>query len=67
MHTRYAIVRFYQSAEIRRRIIAKGLTLDAAQAHCENPDASSSTCTTAVGNRRTREIGSWFDGYTENY
>ena len=67
MHTRYAIIRFYQSAGIRKRIINKGLTLEAAQAHCDNPDTSSSTCTTAVGNRRTRNIGPWFDGYTKNY
>lgn len=63
----YAIVRHYQSAGIRRRIIATGLTLEEAQAHCRDPDTSSSTCTSAVGRRRTRNLGPWFDGYTDRW
>ena len=42
-----------------------GLTLDEAQAHCADPETSSSTCTLPAGVRRTAQHGPWFDGYTE--
>lgn len=59
----YRIVRFYREAGIRRRVIADRLTLEEAQAHCNDPETSSSTATNAVARRRTRTIGAWFDGY----
>lgn len=59
----YNIVRFYLHG--RSRVVKRGLTLKQAQAHCSDPETSSSTCTKASGKRRTRERGSWFDGYTE--
>ena len=62
---KYSIVRFYRSASIRSRVIKTGLTLEEAQEHCQNPETSSRTCTNAVGRRRTRQIGDWFDGYRE--
>lgn len=62
----YRIVRFYQSAGIRRRIICDRLTLDEAQAICRDPETSSSTCTGKAGKDRTRKYGAWFDGY-ESY
>ena len=37
-----------------------------AQALCRGPETSSSTCEGAVGKRRTREKGPWFDCYTED-
>jgi hypothetical protein len=61
----YRIVRFYESAPIRRRIIAKGLTLEQAKAHCSDPETSSSTCTKAAGKARTKRLGRWFDGFEE--
>jgi hypothetical protein len=61
----YKIVRNYFKAGIRRRTIKTGLTLVQAQAHCSNPETSSSTCTNATGKARTRAVGPWFDGYTE--
>ena len=61
----YRIVRFYQSASIRRRVIDTGLTLEEAQEHCQDPETSSRTCTRSTGRRRTRQIGAWFDGYEE--
>lgn len=61
----YRVVRFYESAAIRRRIIATGLTLDEAQAHCQDPETSSSTATGKVAKARTRRLGRWFDGYEE--
>jgi hypothetical protein len=61
----YRIVRFYESAPIRRRIIAKGLTLEQAKAHCSDPETSSSTCTKSAGKARTKRLGRWFDGFEE--
>ena len=62
----YRIIRFYESANIRRRIIDTGLTLEQAKAHCSDPETSSSTCTTAAGKARTKRLGRWFDGYEES-
>ena len=62
----YRIIRNYFKAGIRKRTIRTGLTLEQAQAHCRNPETSSSTCTGKVGKARTRKIGPWFDGYTED-
>ena len=59
----YQIVRFYFRSTQRRRIIRTRLTLEAAQAHCKNPETSSSTATRAAARRRTRQLGAWFDGY----
>lgn len=62
----YRIIRFYESANIRRRIIDTGLTLEQAKAHCSDPETSSSTCTKAAGKARTKRLGRWFDGYEES-
>lgn len=45
----YQIVRFYRQGRINRKIMKKGLTLQQAQAHCNDP--------------KTRKEGVWFDGY----
>ena len=42
-----------------------GLTLEEVQAHCNDPETSSRTCTRAEGKRRTAQRGPWFDGYEE--
>jgi hypothetical protein len=59
----YKIIRFFHRGD--KRTVKSGLTLAEAQAHCQNPETSSSTCKGAAGKRRTRERGPWFDGYTE--
>jgi hypothetical protein len=59
----YRVIRFYKHGG--RRTIERGLTLEQAQAHCQDPETSSSTCTTSVGRARTRRMGDWFDGYEE--
>ena len=61
----YSVIRFYRDADIRSRTLLTGLTLAEAQAHCNDPETSSSTCTGAVGKARTRRVGAWFDGYTD--
>ncbi len=60
----YKIVRNYRDS-YKKRTIKTGLTLEQAQAHCSNPETSSSTCTNAEGRRRTARNGPWFDGYQE--
>ena len=45
----YKIVRFYRVSG-RRKIIQRGLSLEAAKAHCNDP--------------RTCRPGVWFDGFT---
>jgi|WetSurMetagenome_2_1015567.scaffolds.fasta_scaffold63953_2 hypothetical protein len=45
----YQIVRFYRDGRINRKIMKKRLTLQQAQAHCNDP--------------KTRKEGVWFDGY----
>jgi len=49
----------------RHRTIETGLTLKEAQAHCHDPETSSSTCVSAAKRRYTIRVGEWFDGYTE--
>lgn len=61
----YNVVRFYRDAGIRRRVILERLTLAEAQAHCNDPETSSSTATGKVARARTRRCGAWFDGYEE--
>ena len=59
----YRIVRHYFRGG--RRTIKRGLTLGQAQAHCSDPETSSSTCTRYAGRARTRRLGAWFDGYAQ--
>jgi hypothetical protein len=49
----YKIIRFYQDTghQDHGKVIKTGLTLDEAQAHCQD--------------EATHEAGVWFDGYTE--
>ena len=61
---RYKIVRMYFRGG--RRTLYTGLTLAQAQAHCQDPETSSSTCTKRAGKARTRKLGPWFDGYEED-
>ncbi len=65
IHGLYRVVRFYFNRPGYRRTIAQNLTLADAQAHCGDPETSSSTCTSATGRRRTRRLGQWFDGYEQ--
>lgn len=59
----YDIVRFFQRAE--REVIKRGLTLEEAQAHCHDPETSSTTATSEAAQELTRTKGPWFDGYRD--
>jgi hypothetical protein len=63
----YEIVRFHQAGDMwfgHQQVIKRGLTLEQAQAHCQSPATSSSTCS-AEKLRKVRAPGAWFDGYQE--
>lgn len=59
----YKIVRMYFKG--KRKTVATGLSLEAAQAHCRNPETSSRTATGSKAQARTRKHGPWFDGYEQ--
>src|SRR5262245_9615235 len=63
---RYKIVRFFADPERDREVITRGLTLEQAQAHCNSPETSSSTATSAAALERTGQVGDWFDGYEDD-
>lgn len=55
----YKIVRRYADGR-DPQVVRQHLSLEAAQAHCRNPETSSTTATDP-----NREPGDWFDGYEE--
>ena len=59
------IIRFFFDENVSKRTIKKGLTEEEAMLHCNDPETSSSTCTSSAGKRRTKNQGKWFDGFTE--
>ena len=59
----YKVIRFFFNGG--KRVVKRGLTLEEAQRHCQDPETSSSTCRLAVNRRRTKQRGPWFDGYDE--
>jgi hypothetical protein len=54
---------FYRSG--CRRTIKTVATVEEAQAHCSDPETSSSTCKGRRNRERTYRCGPWFDCYTE--
>lgn len=60
---RYKITRMFFEDGRRKRTIETGLTLEEAQAHCQDSETSSTTCTSAKRRRYTEAHGQWFDGY----
>jgi len=59
----FRVIRLFRDKPGCRVTIRKGLTLEEAQRWCHDPETSSSTCTSAVGRRRTERFGPWFDSY----
>lgn len=62
--TTYKVIRMFRDSS-KRMIIKTGLTLKEAQAHCKDPETSSSTATGIVELTLTKNFGPWFDGYEE--
>jgi hypothetical protein len=63
----YCIIRFFYARDFDREVVASGLTLEEAQAHCRDPETNSRTAVSAEAVRRTRERGPWFDGYEQEF
>ncbi len=63
--TTYRIVRFSFNNGRENLPGMGGLSLEEAQAHCQDPETSSKTATSPEASRHTRKIGPWFDGYEE--
>ena len=61
---RYKIVRMFKDSP-KRMTMATGLTLEEAQAHCRDPETSSSTATGLAETILIKNFGPWFDGYEE--
>lgn len=59
----YSIIRFVFNGD--NELIAQGLTLEEAQAHCKDPETSSKTGKSSRVGILTERHGSWFDGYQE--
>lgn len=59
----YKIVRIFSSGS--RYTLCRGLTLEEAQNHCNDPETSWRTCSKPTNKRRTRERGEWFDAYSK--
>ncbi len=60
----FKIVRMYANGH-ETEVVKRGLSLEAAQAHCRNPETSSSKAKGTAAKRRTAIYGPWFDGYEE--
>jgi len=63
VNARYDVVRFYRDARIRQRVVLRAVTLEQTREHCNDPETSSATATSATARARTRRVGEWFDGY----
>lgn len=63
--TTYKIVRNHFNENVPRKVIKTGLTLEEAQAHCRDPETTSSKCKGAEAKAYTEKFGPWFDGYDE--
>lgn len=60
---KYKIIRMFQAADVDSYTVRKNLSLAAAQAHCSNPETSSSTAKSKRARTITQLMGPWFDGY----
>lgn len=62
---KYCIVRMFAHRPAQRRGLPSGLTLEQAQAHCQDINTSSKTAWTTSAIKRTARYGPWFDGYEQ--
>lgn len=59
----YRITRHFERGA-RREVVKTGLSLEAARAHCSDPETSSDTAKLEPAHTRTNIFGPWFDGYS---
>lgn len=59
----YCVIRFYADPDLDNEVIATGLPLEEAMAHCQDPETSSATCTSPEALAITEAKGLWFDGF----
>lgn len=59
----YKVVRIYFSGDYATEVVSTGLTREQAQAYCQDPQTSSSTCTDPEAVERTALRGAWFCGF----
>ena len=64
MAATYKIVRFYSDPKFEKEIVRTGLSLEEAQAHCNDPETSYLTATSSEAEYLTALRGPWFDGFT---
>ena len=58
----YKVIRvFFRTS--KQQTIKRGLTLEAAQVHCQNPENDSRTATSLKAIALTRQHGAWFDEF----
>lgn len=62
----YKIVRNYVRGE-RRVVLRRGLTMLEAKTHCQNPQTSSSTCTSFQGRDLAARRGPWYDTWEADH
>lgn len=71
MEQLYNIVRFYENENKRRRVMRRGLTLEEARRHCNDPETSSETASRPRGCAGNEAMIArwhegkkhWFDGF----
>lgn len=59
----YTVYRYFANHP-DKEVVRKGLTLEEAKQHCNDPETSSRTATSPLAKEYTAQHGPWFDGFT---
>lgn len=63
----YRVVRYYRESQaMNGTVIKSGVSLEEAQAWCNDPESSSVTATSEAAQWITEQFGPWFDGYEDD-
>ena len=63
--TTYRVVRIYERTIVPNRIVRRGMSLEEAVAHCEDPKSNSRTAKGKHQTVRTKKYGHWHDAYAK--
>lgn len=63
---KYKIVRMYADESLPTKTIRRGLSLQEAKKHCNDPETLSRTCTLPSNVAHTERFGPWFDGFDDD-